>query len=492
MPRGWLGVQADGPLTEPGNPFASEWDLMAASGVETVRVAFDWREAQPAEGGPISFAATDAVVAAAAARRLPVLPVVHRTPDWAAARPGDGAAATPRGHGGLHGFLSALVGRYGPNGLAVGRAAGAAADADPRLADLERAEPHALLVARSRSREPYVRLLRASRRALRAADPGSRTILAGLPNESWIALRKVYKAGGRGAFDAVALHPYTGRPRNVIRLIEFARREMRALPRQAQAGVADGAVVAGVEGQDEGRARASSPTERGQASRLKLALTLLVAGAQAATDPAGRLVHVALPRGLAELVRLVGAAAGARRPAGDRAVARRVPGRGSATRALSRASISRAVRSQVNAAARCEAGGAQPLALGRVAEQRADGRRHLVGATSRPPRPRSPRARCCRRRRRACRTPSPRARAGRSPRRGSGSANASAPAYSPGSSSSGTAPRWRSSSSPASRANCGRWPPATTTSISRAPRAGRAPAGSCARSGRRRRGRRAA
>ena len=90
-----------------------------------------------------------------------------------------------------------------------------------------------------------MRLLRASRRALRAADPGSRTILAGLPNESWIALRKIYKAGGRGTFDVVALHPYTGRPRNVIKLIEFARREMRALPRRAQARVADRALLAG-------------------------------------------------------------------------------------------------------------------------------------------------------------------------------------------------------------------------------------------------------
>ena len=58
VPRGWLGVQADGPLTEPGNPFGGEWDLMAASGVETVRVAFDWRAAQPVEGGPISFGPT--------------------------------------------------------------------------------------------------------------------------------------------------------------------------------------------------------------------------------------------------------------------------------------------------------------------------------------------------------------------------------------------------------------------------------------------------
>ena len=122
--------------------------------------------------------------------------------------------------------------------------------------------------------KPYVKLLRASRRALRAADPGSRTILAGLPNESWIALRKIYKAGGRGAFDAVALHPYTGRPRNVIKLIEFARREMRRFhdgrkpvwltelswpASQGKTGGAPGFVT----------------TERGQASRLKLALSLL-------------------------------------------------------------------------------------------------------------------------------------------------------------------------------------------------------------------------
>ena len=82
-------------------------------------------------------------------------------------------------------------------------------------------------------------------------------MLAGLPNESWIALRKIYKAGGHGAFDAVALHPYTGKPRNVIKLIEFARTEMRKLRRPAQAGVADRAVVAGVEGQDR-RARRGS------------------------------------------------------------------------------------------------------------------------------------------------------------------------------------------------------------------------------------------
>jgi hypothetical protein len=277
VPRGWLGVQVDGPLTEPGNPFGSEWDLMAASGVETVRVAFDWREAQPSEGGPIAFAGMDAVVAAAAARRLRVLPVVHRTPDWAAADPGDGAAATPRGTAAYTRFLTALVGRYGPSGSLWAEQPALPRTPirdwqiwnEPNLTRYWSSQPFA---------KPYVRLLKASRRALRAADPGSRTILAGLPNESWIALRKVYKAGGRRAFDAVALHPYTGRPRNVIKLIEFARREMRKHGDRRKPVWLTELSWPASKGKTEG-APGFVTSEKGQASRLKLALRLL-AGAR--------------------------------------------------------------------------------------------------------------------------------------------------------------------------------------------------------------------
>ena len=51
-------------------------------------------------------------------------------------------------------------------------------------------------------------------------------MLAGLPNRSWTALRSIYRAGGRRAFDAVALHPYTGKPGHVVKLVRLARREM--------------------------------------------------------------------------------------------------------------------------------------------------------------------------------------------------------------------------------------------------------------------------
>jgi hypothetical protein len=273
VPRGWLGVQADGPLTEPGNAFTSEWGLMAAAGAESVRVAFDWRAAQPAAGGPIDFAATDAAVVAAAQQRLPVLPVVHRTPDWAAARPGDGAASAPRDTAAYTGYLTALVGRYGPSGSLWAEQPGLPRVPirdwqiwnEPNLTRYWTSQPFA---------KPYVKLLRASRRALRAADPGSRTILAGLPNESWIALRKVYKAGGRGAFDVVALHPYTGRPRNVIKLVEFARREMRRFHDGRRPVWLTELSWPASQGKTEG-APGFVTTERGQAARLKTALSLL-------------------------------------------------------------------------------------------------------------------------------------------------------------------------------------------------------------------------
>jgi hypothetical protein len=277
VPRGWLGVQADGPLTEAGNPFGSEFDLMRSSGVEAVRTAFDWRAAQPSETGPIDFAPMDAVVAAAAARGLPVLPVVHRTPSWAGAHPSKGAASTPRGTAAYTRFLTALVGRYGPSGTLW-----AEQPALPRhpIRDWQIwNEPN---LTRYWSTQPfakgYVKLLRASRKALRAADPGSTTVLAGLPNESWIALRKIYKAGGHGAFDVVALHPYTGKPRNVIKLIEFARKEMRKHGDRRKPVWLTELSWPASKGKTSGP-KGFVTTEKGQASRLKQALKLL-AGAR--------------------------------------------------------------------------------------------------------------------------------------------------------------------------------------------------------------------
>jgi hypothetical protein len=72
----------------------------------------------------------------------------------------------------------------------------------------------------------------------------------------------------------MALHPYTGRPRNVIKLIEFSRREMRRYgDRRKPVWLTELSWPA-----SKGKTRGVPgfvTTERRQAARLKLALRLL-------------------------------------------------------------------------------------------------------------------------------------------------------------------------------------------------------------------------
>ena len=73
----------------------------------------------------------------------------------------------------------------------------------------------------------YVPLLRAASRAIHQADPRARVVLAGLTGRSWETLPILYRAGAHGLFDAVSLHPYTTRPRDVVRIIALVRGVMR-------------------------------------------------------------------------------------------------------------------------------------------------------------------------------------------------------------------------------------------------------------------------
>jgi len=225
VPQGWLGVVVDGPLIDPTYESAGEWDRLAGSGAESVRAAFYWHQIQPAGPDGTDFSRPDAVVLAAAQRGLGVLPVVHSTPDWAALHPGD-AASPPRDPADFARILTALVTRYGPNGSFWAEHPEVARQPirawqiwnEPNLTRYWNVAPWA---------PTYVRLLKAADRALKAADPRARTVLAGLPNESWTAIEAIYDAGARGAFDVVTLHPYTGKPANVIRIVNIVRRVMR-------------------------------------------------------------------------------------------------------------------------------------------------------------------------------------------------------------------------------------------------------------------------
>jgi hypothetical protein len=274
VPSGWLGVVADGPLTSPAFASAGEWDTLAGSGAESVRTAFYWYAVQPNGPGDADWSVTDATVLAAVSRGLSVLPVLQGTPTWAALKPGD-AGSPPADPATFAAFLRLLVTRYGPAGSfwtehpEVARRPIRAWQIwnepnIPRYWDVADWAP------------PYVKLLKAAHAALRHADPKAQAILAGLPNESWVALRRIYAAGGRHAFDVVALHPYTSKPSNVIKLVRLSRAEMRRRgDRRMPVWLTEFGWPAS-EGKVQNGVRGFQTTDSGQATRLRAGLDLLV------------------------------------------------------------------------------------------------------------------------------------------------------------------------------------------------------------------------
>jgi hypothetical protein len=224
VPREWLGVMVDGPVIEGGDQYAGEWPLMARSGVAGARIGFYWTQGQRLGPGAVDFAPYDAPVLAAARQRIRVLPVVFSTPRWARTNPDD-PASPPRDPADYASFLTALVQRYGPRGSLWAEHPEVRPRPirawqiwnEPNLRGYWSEQPFA---------ERYVALLRAARAALKAADPGGRAVLAGLPN-GWDALRQIYRAGGRDGFDVAAIHPYTARPTSVPRFLRETRRVMR-------------------------------------------------------------------------------------------------------------------------------------------------------------------------------------------------------------------------------------------------------------------------
>ena len=264
---------------------------MATSGVESTRVGFWWQQLQPHEsaaglppgalvrfrdpaGVPTDFSITDGIVAAAAARGLPVLPVVQSAPRWAALRPAK-PASPPGDLAAVERLMVALVGRYGPRGTLwqerpdLPRVPIRAWQIwnEPNLRDFWSEQPFA---------RSYVRVLRAASRGVRRADPGATVVLAGLTKKSWLALRAIYEAGGGGLFDAVALHPYTLRPADVLRVARYARAEMRARgDRRMPVWITEFTWPAAQRKLEPGTP--FDTTDRGQARKLDAVLGLLAA-----------------------------------------------------------------------------------------------------------------------------------------------------------------------------------------------------------------------
>jgi hypothetical protein len=229
VPFGFHGVDYDREGSwGPAGVQDEMWRTMAANGVESARVLFDWSEAQPNPAAAVSFHETDPLVTRAALRGIDLLPVVLYTPRWArvVAREKHSAPRDPKQY---TAYLTTLIARYGENGTFWAE--------HPELPRRplrtwqiwNEPDMEYQWVPREDWQKQYGTLLREARAAIRAADPGARVVLAGLTNFSWRSLRSLYELGGiRGAFDVVALNAYTRESKNLVEIVRRGRKEMQA------------------------------------------------------------------------------------------------------------------------------------------------------------------------------------------------------------------------------------------------------------------------
>jgi hypothetical protein len=221
VPRDFFGVMANGPLDQPDVDLAGESAQMRAAGVGTERMEISWDLAEPSRG-QFELAPYDRKVLAAATAGIDVLALVVRSPSWAALQPGK-PFSPPKDPATYAAFLKAMVARYGPNGSLwaehpeVPRRPVRAWQIwnEPNIVNYWSVQPFM---------RGYARLLSSAYAAVKGADKGATVVMAGLANFSWRDLSRLYRKGGRPLrFDVAAVHPFSGRPSNSVKIVRLNR-----------------------------------------------------------------------------------------------------------------------------------------------------------------------------------------------------------------------------------------------------------------------------
>lgn len=230
--RTFVGISASEVLPLPAAEQRDVLHAQAAAGIGLFRQTFRWDEIEPSPG-EYHWDMHDGLVAAAAENGIRVLPIVFATPKSEAADPKPGAKVTPtttmppRDPQAFADFATVLAKRYGPGGTFW--------KAHPDLEALPIRswqvwnEPNLKAYWGGRpNQNEYLELLTATGRALHAVDPQAEIVTGGVPEsklgiplDDYVTL--LARAGAKGTFDTLAIHPYARTPDGAIAAVVHAR-----------------------------------------------------------------------------------------------------------------------------------------------------------------------------------------------------------------------------------------------------------------------------
>lgn len=229
-PRDFVGTVSEDAFagSEPYRRGAVARQARAGAGI--VRQRVDWGEVEGSPGR-YDLRRLDAFVADLAKRQVELLPVLIGSPRFRSTRPANGgrddAFYPPRDPAALGRFAAVLVRRYGPNG-SLWRERPKLPRVPVRSWQVWN-EPN-LPIYWPSGPDPaaYVRLLRETGAALRRLDPQAEIVTAGLPQSRLGIpferyLNGMYRAGARGSFDTLAIHPFSRDERAALAAVERAR-----------------------------------------------------------------------------------------------------------------------------------------------------------------------------------------------------------------------------------------------------------------------------
>jgi hypothetical protein len=274
VPRDFFGVMANGPVDEPTFALDAESDAMRRDGVGTERMEIAWDLIEPQQG-QYDFTLPDRKVLAAARAGIDVLALIVRCPGWAARQPGS-VFSPPRDPADYAAFAKVLIARYGPNGE-LWRAHPEVKPRPVRAWQIWNEPNISVYWTQQPFMRGYARLLNSAYAAIKRADPKATVVMAGLANFSWRDLRRLFEKGGtKLRFDVAAVHPFSGRPSNSVKIVALNRAVLNRHGARAKPIWLTELTWSSAKGKKKKLTQNWETTEAGQARKLLQAYRLFV------------------------------------------------------------------------------------------------------------------------------------------------------------------------------------------------------------------------